>query len=155
MIAQQRVATVRRNRLAAEQEGQVKQLLHLKGWTLLPSKLIDTRARVPARQYMHKTRFATRTGCQEVDIALGLKNTYVGAMECKVTNDVTNSIKRVNDVLKKAAAWKDHWGSFVEPVALLQGVIAAKDVQRLSDSGVRVFWSHSLEHFATWLEGRT
>lgn len=72
-----------------------------------------------------------------------------------MTNDVTNSVKRVNDVLKKAAAWKDHWGSFVETVALLQGVIAAKDVQRLTDSGVYVFWSHDLKNFERWLDART
>ncbi len=102
--------------------------------------------------YMHKTRFATATTRpQEVDIALGLKSTIVLAMECKVTNDETNSIKRVNDVLKKAHAWKDHWGSFVKTAAVLQGVIAEKDVMRLLDSSVEVFWSHDLPHLEHWL----
>ena len=126
------------------------------GWTKLPSKLLDTKAAVPLRHFMHKTRFATRTTTpQEVDIACGLKNTVVLAMECKVTNDETNSVKRVNDVLKKATAWKEHWGSFVVTAALLQGVIAAKDVQRLSDAGVHVFWSHDLAEFQSWLIGQT
>ncbi len=101
---------------------------------------------------MRKTRFATATTAhQEVDIACGLKHSYVLAMECKVTNDETNSVKRVNDVLKKATAWKAHWGSFVITAALLQGVIAAKDVQRLDDAGVQVFWSHNLDEFRIWL----
>jgi hypothetical protein len=104
---------------------------------------------------MRKTRFATATTApQEVDIACGLKNSYVLAMECKVTNDETNSVKRVNDVLKKASAWKAHWGSFVMTAALLQGVVAAKDVQRLDDSGVHVFWSHNLDEFRSWLAGQ-
>jgi len=75
-------------------------------------------------------------------------------MECKSTNDETNSVKRVNDVLKKATAWKDHWGSFVITAALLQGVIAPKDVQRLSDAGVLVFWSHDIAAFHAWLTSK-
>ena len=104
---------------------------------------------------MHKTRFATKTTApQEVDIACGLRGTVVAAIECKVTNDQTNSIKRVNDVLKKATAWQEHWGSFVETVAILQGVIAAKDVDRLTDARVHVFWSHDLAAFRDWISER-
>lgn len=72
-------------------------------------------------------------------------------MECKVTNDETNSVKRINDVLKKAAAWQTHWGSFVRTAALLQGVIAFKDVERLLEGQVEVFWSHDLAAFENWL----
>ena len=50
---------------------------------------------------MHKTRFAAKTRPQEVDIACGLQGTFVLAIECKVTNDETNSVKRINDVLKR------------------------------------------------------
>ncbi len=73
-------------------------------------------------------------------------------MECKVTNDETNSVKRINDVLKKATAWDDHWGSFVRTAALLEGVVAPKDVQRLTDANVLVFWSHDLDAFRAWLK---
>lgn len=74
------------------------------------------------------------------------------AMECKVSNDTTNSVKRVNDVLKKATAWREHWGSFVQPAALLQGTIGFKDVQRLTHAGVQVFWSHDLPRFERWID---
>ena len=151
LIAQQKVATARRTRLAFEQEYAVIELLGRDGWTQLPSKLIDTRAAVPPKHFMHKTRFATKTRPKEVDIACGLKGTYVLAMECKVTNDETNSLKRVNDVLNKATAWHDHWGSFVRTAALLEGVLAPKDVQRLTDADVAVFWSHDLNTFRAWL----
>jgi len=141
-----------RNKLARIQEGAITGLLDLNGWTRLPSQLLDTKAALPLKHYMHKTRFATNTARpQEVDIALGLKSTIVLAMECKVTNDMTNSIKRVNDVLKKAHAWKDHWGSFVKTAAVLQGVISEKDVIRLLDDDVEVFWSHDLPYFEQWL----
>lgn len=155
LMATLTVATARRLRLAFEQEYAVELLLEAKGWTRLPSKLIDTRAAVPPGSFMRKTRFATDTTApQEVDIACGLQRSYVLAMECKVTNDETNSVKRVNDVLKKAAAWKAHWGSFVMTAALLQGVVAAKDVQRLTDAGVHVFWSHDLAAFERWLDAQ-
>jgi hypothetical protein len=75
-------------------------------------------------------------------------------MECKVTNDETNSVKRINDILKKATAWKTHWGSFVKTAALLEGVISAKDVERLTDHKVHVFWSHDLDAFSTWLDSQ-
>lgn len=153
LIASQRLATGRRSDLAGGQEQLVIDLLIPKGWTRLPSKLIDTRAAVAPKHFMHKTRFATGTTThQEVDIACGLKATYVLALECKVSNDETNSVKRINDVIKKSHAWKEHWGNFVITAALLQGVIAPKDVQRLSDNGIEVFWSHDLEEFENWLE---
>lgn len=156
LMALQQIATARRSRLSSVQESAVVELLIADGWRKCPSKLIDTRGSVPPRHFMHKTRFATNTTTpQEVDIACGLSNSYVLAMECKVTNDDTNSVKRVNDVLKKATAWKSHWGSFVMTAALLQGVISSKDVQRLTDAGVEVFWSHDLDAFHRWLKART
>ena len=151
LMAQQKVATARRTRLAYEQERAVIDLLKTNGWTLLPSKLVDVNAAVPSKHFMHKTRFATRTRRQEMDIACGLKGTYVLAMECKVTNDETNSVKRINDVVKKANAWEKHWGSFVRTAALLEGVVAPKDVQRLTDANVEVFWSHDLDALRAWL----
>lgn len=154
-MAAQRIQTAQRGSLSGGQEGAVVALLEELGWERRPSRLIDTRAAVDPKTFMHKTRFATKTTApQEVDIACGLRGTVVAAIECKVTNDQTNSIKRVNDVLKKASAWHEHWGSFVETVAILQGVIAAKDVDRLTDARVHVFWSHDLNAFRDWITER-
>jgi hypothetical protein len=102
---------------------------------------------------MHKTKFASGPKqSQEVDVACGLGKSVVLAMECKVTNDVTNSVKRINDILKKAAAWRSKWGEFVRTAAMLQGVMNPDDVKRLLDVGVEVFWSHRLDDFATWID---
>lgn len=152
ILSQQIVATLRRNRLSGQQEGAVADLLRAKGWVQQNSTLIKTLSEVQPQHFMHKTKFATRTRPQEVDIACGLGETVVLAMECKVTNDETNSVKRINDVLKKAAAWQSHWGSFVRTAALLQGVIAVKDIERLLEANVRVFWSHDLAAFESWLD---
>jgi hypothetical protein len=154
-IAPKSTDTAKRNRLSNNQEQAVVQLLLGNGWTRLPSVAIDTRGFLPLRRFMLKTRFATATtNAQEVDIACGIRGSVVAAMECKVTNDATNSVKRINDILKKAAAWKTHYGNFVETAALLQGVINPSDVQRLTDEGVHVFWSHDLNAFSVWIEGR-
>ena len=155
ILSMQIAATNRRNRLSAEQEGAVTTLLVNRGWSQKSSALISNLSDVPAKYFMHKTRFATRTRPQEVDVACGLGATVVLAMECKVTNDVTNSVKRINDVLKKATAWQLHWGSFVRTAALLQGVIAFKDVERLLSANVDVFWSHDLPTFEAWLSSNT
>ena len=151
MLSLQVVTTLRRNRLSLAQETAVIELLGEMGWTRMSSGLVKQAATLPACHFMHKTRFATQTRPQEVDIACGLGTSVVLAMECKVTNDRTNSVKRVNDILKKATAWQSHWGSFVRTAALLQGVIADKDVQRLVDAKVQVFWSHDLKLFRAWL----
>jgi len=156
LVASQQVATVRRNRMAAVQEGAVIARLIEKGWTKVPStQKLAGKGELPAKHFMHKARFATTTRPQEVDIACGLKGTVVLAMECKVTNDETNSVKRINDVLKKSSAWHDHWGSFVKTAALLQGVIKIEDVERLLEKKVNVFWSHDLESFEKWLDGKS
>lgn len=153
LMANQRVSTARRGRLSFQQESLVITLLEAKAWTKLPSRLVSAGGILPSKCFMHKTRFASGPSeSQEVDIACGLGGTYVLALECKVTNDHTNSVKRINDVLKKAHAWKSHWGSFVKPAAVLQGVIKGPDVQRLLDNGVQVFWSHRLDLLSCWLD---
>ncbi len=101
---------------------------------------------------MRKVRFATAgVTTKEVDVAFGLGGTVVLATECKVSNDETNSVKRANDIRDKAAAWKAHWGSFVKPGAVLQGVWAFKEIEGLLGFGVEVFWSHDLPRLDTWI----
>lgn len=152
LIESQRVATARRNRLAREQEQALIGLLTQNGWLQVAARTIDQQGALRPKQFMHKARFASGvTGRAEVDIALGLNGAVVLALECKVTNDETNSVKRINDVSKKAQAWRAHWGNFVQPAALLQGVIKLSDVKRLLDENIHVFWSHRLDLFDEWL----
>lgn len=155
LIAAQLVTTVKRERLAIAQELAVTQLLDGLGWKRQPSLALDQRGQLPARHYAHKTKFATRSGAYEVDIACGLGETFVLAMECKVTNDATNSIKRINDVLNKARAWEQRWGDMVQTGAMLQGVIPPAQIKKLLDAEVSIFWSHRLEEFQEWLSERT
>lgn len=155
MISSQIFNTVRRNRLSDEQEKAVETLLQSKGWTKSPSVTVSSPADLSPEHYMRKTRAkASKTATKEVDIACGVSANLILAMECKVSNDATNSVKRVSDVLDKAKSWQTHWGGFIQTAALLQGVIAYKEVVRLMNDDVLVFWSHDLEALSDWLDAQ-
>lgn len=148
LMASQMYQTERRNVLAAAQEEGACEVLDAMGFTRTPSVSVDQHGIVGPRCYMRKTNFLTADGAShEVDIAVGFEKNLVLALECKVSNDATNSIKRVNDVLKKHEAWKKQWGKFLVTGALLQGVFAAKDIERLRQERVQVVWSHRLDGF--------
>lgn len=154
MISNQIFNTLRRNRLSDEQERAVVSLLEAKGWSRSASSTVNNTADLRPQHFMRKTRCKTRTATKEVDIACGVNPSLIMAMECKVSNDATNSVKRVSDVMDKTKAWNDQWGGFIQTAALLQGVVAYKDVARLLDSDVLVFWSHDLEPLAEWLDSK-
>ena len=153
MISSQTFNTVRRNRLSDEQEKVVETLLLSKGWAKSVSAPVTAPSDLPPKHYMRKTRCKAPTGTKEVDIACGVSPSLIMAMECKVSNDATNSVKRISDVTDKTKAWNEQWGKFIQTAALLQGVIAYKEVARLLDSKVLVFWSHDLQPLADWLDG--
>ena len=152
MIAVNTYRTVRRMRLAREQEQTVVDLLLHLGYRRQPSQLVDEPGALAEHEFMHATQFKTADGStHEVDVAIGLPKRTILAFECKVSNDKTNSVKRVNDVLKKATAWKRQWGKFVVTGALLQGVFSAKEPRRLLEEDVEVFWSLHLDELEEWL----
>lgn len=155
MISSQIFNTVRRNRLSAEQEKAVEDLLVSKGWIKDPSKTVNNTSDLAPKHFMRKTRCKTKTATKEVDIACGLNPSLIMAMECKVTNDETNSVKRIGDVMNKVKAWNDKWATFIQTAALLQGVIKYKSVEELLDAGVEVFWSHDLQRLSDWLDANT
>jgi len=153
MIAVNSYRTARRMRLAHEQEQAVIDLLVKLGYRQLPSRRVDEPGALAENEFMHATQFETADdSTHEVDLAVGLPKRMVLALECKVSNDATNSVKRVNDVLKKAAAWKRRWGTGVVTGALLQGVFSQKEPRRLLDEDVEIFWSHRLDELDDWLE---
>jgi hypothetical protein len=155
MIAMRAYQTERRNFLSAAQESAVTDALDGLRLQRLASVRIDEPGVLTQGSYMHKTLFATADGsAHEVDVAVGLKQGRILALECKVSNDGTNSIKRANDVLKKAKAWKDQWGELVRTGAMLEGVYNQNEIKRLLEAGVELFWSHALGEFVEWVRGR-
>ncbi len=152
MIAVNTYRTVRRMRFAHEQEQAAIALLLDLGYRQQPSQLVDEPGTLAEDEFMHATQFKTADGStHEVDLAIGLPKRMILALECKVSNDKTNSVKRVNDILKKATAWKRQWGRVVVTGALLQGVFSDKEPLRLLEEDVEVFWSHRLNELEDWL----
>lgn len=152
ILARQKFETDRRIQAARAQEQGVIELLDELGFERTSSREIDQPWTVGERRYMHKTTFrGAAKSTAEVDIAVGMSSGRLLAIECKVSNDATNSIKRVNDVLKKREAWEQGYGRVLTTGAVLSGVIAGKDVARLSASGVYVFFSHDLESLRHFL----
>jgi hypothetical protein len=153
LIAQQEFATRKRMRLAGVQEEMASTILTDLGFTRISIGFVDQPGSLEERQFARACQFATADGSShEVDLAIGLSGRRILALECKVSNDKTNSVKRVNDVLKKAAAWRSQWGKFVITGALLEGVLSEKEPRRLLEAEVEVFWSHRPELFREWLE---
>lgn len=154
LMAHRAVATVSRTASSSKQEDNVTEALKSIGWAAEARKPLQSPGDLPPRRFMHKARMANAGGLEQaVDVACGLDSKgRVLALECKVSNDVTNSIKRANDVLNKARAWQTHWGNFVVTAAMLQGVFATNDVKKLLDAGVKVFWYHQLPEFLIWVD---
>jgi len=153
LIAANEFATARRMLLADIQQRSVADLLLRRQYEKVSLGIVDEPGSLAERTFAVATRFKTADGSShEVDVAIGLPKKMILAIECNVSNDSTNSIKRVNDVLKKATAWKRQWGNFVVTGALLQGVFSKKEPRRLMDNYVEIFWSHRLELLSDWLD---
>lgn len=154
MMAYNAYQTEQRNAATREQESAVVQVLTGAGWAQAERPLggIDQPGMLEDRRFVLKVQCATADRSKhEVDVAVGLPRGRVLALECKVSNDSTNSTKRVNDVLKKAEAWKKQWGQMIHAGALLRGVFGEQEPPRLLAADVKVFWSHRLDDFRDWL----
>jgi len=154
ILAQQAFATNARTVLADKQELDAIELLVARGWREVKNPKIEQPSDLAEKCFARKARIRAGAAAQEVDIACRLKGAYLLALECKVTNDRTNSTKRVNDIVKKANIWKAEFGARVKTAALLQGVIKPADVDRLTAADVAVFWSHDLAAFGAWIDGQ-
>lgn len=152
MMALQKLLTFQRMSASAAQELAVADMLLDAQWTHQHGKIIDRS--IQARHFMRKARFVADRQTKEVDIAIGLGRTFVLALECKVSNDVTNSKKRINDIREKANAWKDEYGRSLRCGGLLQGAYHPEDVLSLVRSGIEVFWSHDLARLSRWLDAQ-
>jgi hypothetical protein len=76
------------------------------------------------------------------------------AIECKVSNSATNSVKRLNrDAASKAEVWKTDFGTRnVVPAAVLSGVYKLHNLIDAQDRGLTIFWAHDLVGLVNWIE---
>jgi hypothetical protein len=153
LIASQRVATSRRTLGKKSQEDQVRQALSDYGLreVIVPKREIFTLAQAPKPgEFCCEVTFGTR----KADLVVGLWDTRIMPIECKVSNSSTNSVKRLNnDAAVKAEIWLKDFGTVnVVPVAVLSGVYKRHNLEEAQARGLTLYWAHRLGDLISWID---
>lgn len=151
LLAAQRIATERRMQGKDGQETKVKNYLRTLGFTEVPTATINTIVKGPqAMQFCAECQLGER----KADIVVRLHDTRLMALECKVSNSSTNSVKRLNnDAAVKAEYWLKVFGtSQVVPAAVLAGVFKVMNLEQAQARGLALFWSHDLEKLGGFID---
>lgn len=151
LIASQLRATERRNEGKALQEASVFAALEGTGFKRVPARKINTLVDAPGPgQFCSEALL----GGRKADVIIRLWDQRVLAIECKVSNSSTNSIKRLNnDAAAKAQHWTRQFGTEqLIPSATLSGVFKLGNLTDAQKSGLTLFWAHDLGTMTTWIE---
>lgn len=151
LIAAQRLQTLRRNDAQKAQELLVEEALLGVGWRKVPTREVPTLRNAPAGgEFCRESHLARR----KADFIIGLHDGRVLALECKVSNSATNSVKRLNnDAAAKAGAWIEQLGSAqLVPAAVLSGVYKLHNLEAAQAQGLTIFWAHQLSALTAWVE---
>lgn len=150
LIASQKLATSRRNQSQKEQELAVEQALVELGLDKVPTRTINTLGEAPKPGDFCRE---SKLGDRKADFVVGLFDNRVMAIECKVSNSSTNSVKRLNnDAAAKAEAWiKDFGTKGVVPAAVVSGVFKTHNVVSAQSRGLSIFWAHDLSRLTNWI----
>lgn len=150
LLAAQRIATERRNDGKTGQETKVKDFLKSLGFEEVPPVRINTALQGPGtKQFCAECHLQDR----KADVVVRLPDTRLLAIECKVSNSATNSVKRLNnDAAVKAEYWLHQFGiSHVVPAAAVAGVFKLRNLQQAQERGLAIFWTHSLDKLGTFI----
>lgn len=154
LMATERMRTLRRNEAKTDQEGAVAEALVAAGFTRVERpRAIRTLQDAPAPgEFCDEVDF----GGRKADLVVGLWDRRRMPLECKVSNSMTNSFKRVNnDAAVKAVGWLRAFGEDqVVPAAVLSGVFKPASLESAQARGLTVFWAHRLDDLVDWI-GRT
>lgn len=93
-------------------------------------------------------------GTRKADFVVRLWDGRILAIECKVSNSATNSIKRLNnDAAIKAETWIGEFGTTgVVPSAVLTGVYKLSSLESAQSRGLTLFWEHDLSRLTEWIK---
>ena len=151
LLAAQRVETERRMHGKNSQESDLKTYLAGLAMTESPAGAIHTIVKGPAAgQFCGECALGER----KADVVVRLHDTRLLAIECKVSNSATNSIKRLNnDAAVKAEYWLKQFGQAqVVPAAVLSGVFKVLNLEQSQQRGLALFWAHDLPRLAAFIE---
>lgn len=151
LLAAQRIATERRNDSKQVQESKVKDYLRSIGFAEVASNSIRTIVQGPGEGHFSPE---CQLGDRKADVVLRLHDTRLMAIECKVSNSATNSVKRLNnDAAVKSEYWLKLFGtSQVVPAAMLAGVFKVLNLAQAQERGLALFWSHDLERLGRFID---
>lgn len=151
LLAAQRIATERRTEGKENQESKVKDYLRGLGFNEVPTAAINTIVKGPQpMQFCAECQLGER----KADVVVRLHDTRLLAIECKVSNSSTNSVKRLNnDAAVKAEYWLKQFGTAqVVPAAALAGVFKVLNLMQAQTRGLSLFWSHDLDKLGAFIE---
>jgi hypothetical protein len=138
LMASARLSTARRNEGKDRQEQLVEDaLLNLK-LNKVATRRIETMNQAPRPgEFCRESQLGTR----KADFVIGLYDQRIMAIECKVSNSATNSVKRLNnDAAAKAEAWIDEFGRVnIVPSAVLSGVYKTHNLTNAQNRGLTLF----------------
>ena len=151
LLAAQRIATERRIEGKDGQESRVKDYLRTLGFTEVSPETITTIVKGP-----QPLQFCAECllGERKADVVVRLHDTRLMAIECKVSNSATNSVKRLNnDAAVKAEYWLKVFGtSQVVPAAMLSGVFKVMNLAQAQQRGLALYWAHDLDKLGSFIE---
>ncbi|MBL9152742.1 MAG: XamI family restriction endonuclease [Verrucomicrobiales bacterium] len=151
LLAAQRIATERRMTGKDKQETLVMNYLRQLGFVEVRAETITTIVKGPQpMQFCAECQLGER----KADVVVRLHDTRLMAIECKVSNSSTNSVKRLNnDAAVKAEYWIKQFGAAqVVPAAVLAGVFKVLNLEQAQRSGLSLFWSHDLEKLGAFIQ---
>ena len=150
LMATQRVGTDRRSKGKKSQEGMVSGVLTGAGLIEVAKRKVLTLTDAPEPgQFCGESYLGER----KADFLVRLWDHRIMAIECKVSNSATNSVKRLNnDAAAKAEAWlKDFGTRQVVPAAVLSGVYKLHNLEDAQNRGLALFWAHDLKALTEWI----
>ncbi|MBX9604109.1 MAG: XamI family restriction endonuclease [Bryobacteraceae bacterium] len=153
LMATSRVTAMRRNEGKDAQEQLLEDTLIKAGLRRVQPRAVQTVQKAPeVGTFCRESLF----GGRKADFLIGLWDARILAVECKVSNSSTNSVKRLNnDAAIKAEVWIQEFGwRQVVPAAVLSGVYKIHNLEDAQTRGLTLFWAHDLAQLTQWI-GRT
>jgi hypothetical protein len=151
LIATQRTGTSRRRASKQNQERSLEDALLRSEFRKVPTRQVVTFDDAPGEgQFCGESLLGER----KADFIIRLWDRRILAVECKVSNSATNSVKRLNnDAAAKAEVWRRDFGERqVVPAALLSGVYKIHNLLAAQERGLAIFWAHDLDELIKWIE---
>ena len=149
MKASAETQTGRRGEASKRQEKAVSELLFSLEFEQVPARPIELTGGLSEGQF---SREAPVIGVK-CDVPTRLHDGRLLLIECKVSNEGTNSVKRLNrEVGGKAREWNRQLGAVAVPAVVLGGVFRLTNLKRAQEDGIAIFWERDLTPLAGFVQ---